>query len=320
MNDRNQPEVLIDPRDHDRPIRMALRGRTADRTLSRCSAGALMGLSIAACTPAFPLNMLTCREGIEISSSISYAGGPRQTLDVYRSREVQGAPVIVFFYGGSWQGGAKETYLFVAAALAKRGYVTVIPNYRGYPEIRFPVFLEDGAQVVRWVKQNATQFGGDPARVFLMGHSAGAHIAAMLSLDGQWLGGVGLDPRQDIAGLIGIAGPYDFLLLRDPTLQMIFGGADRENTQPISFVSGGEPPALLLTGRSDTAVDPGNSARLVAKLRAARSDAHEIVYPRVGHLSIIGAFSPVLRFLAPLLRDVDKFIARVAARKTSSSP
>ena len=159
---------------------------------------ALMGFSVAGCTPASPLNVLASRNGLEVSSSIAYAKGPRQTLDVYRPRGAQAAPVVIFFYGGSWQGGTKETYPFVATALARKGYVTVVPDYRVYPEVRFPAFLEDGAQVVRWVKQNATEFGGDPERVIVMGHSAGAHVAAMLALDGQWLGALGLDPLDVI--------------------------------------------------------------------------------------------------------------------------
>jgi len=279
---------------------------------------AVLGFAVAGCTPAAPLNLLARRDGLEVHTSLAYADGPRQTLDVYRPRAAQAAPVVVFFYGGSWQGGSKETYPFVATALARKGYVTVVPDYRVYPEVRFPAFLEDGAQAVQWVAQNAKRFGGDPARIILMGHSAGAHIAAMLALDPQWLGARGLDPRRDIAGLIGISGPYDFLPIRDPDLQLVFGGADRAITQPIMFVRGGEAPALLLTGDADTTVDPGNTPRLANKLRAAGSNVREIVYPGVKHLTIIGAFAPVLRFLAPTLADVDAFIAHLPVDRAAA--
>jgi len=226
---------------------------------------------------------------------------------------------MVFFYGGSWQAGGKEIYPFLATALAQSGYVTVVPDYRVYPEVIFPGFLEDGAQAVGWVRQNAKTFGGNPARMILLGHSAGAHIAAMLALDPRWLGAIGLDPRRDIAGLIGISGPYDFLPIRDPTLRLIFGGADRALTQPITFVRGGEPPTLLLTGDSDRTVDPGNSARLAAKLRAAGDDVREIIYPGVSHVTIIGAFAPALHFIAPVLTDVDRFSTHLSERAVSGA-
>ena len=123
--------------------------------------------------------------------------------------------------------GSKRTYRYVAKALARRGYVAVLPDYRIYPQARYPDFLDDGALAVRWVKDNAKRFGGDPQKIFLMGHSAGAHIAAMLAIDATWLQKVGLVPGRDIAGLIGVSGPYDFLPLKDETLKIIFGGADR---------------------------------------------------------------------------------------------
>jgi acetyl esterase/lipase len=219
--------------------------------------------------------------------------------------------VVVFFYGGAWRSGNKEMYRYVARALARRGYVAVVPDYRIYPEVCYPDFIEDGARVVRWVKDNISRFGGDPEKVFLKGHSAGAHIAAMLAIDPRWLQQVGLEPGRDIAGLIGIAGPYDFLPLRDEILQVIFGGADRPETQPIFHVSPGAPPALLMTGSDDHVVEPGNSTRLAARLRAAGNVATVRTYERVGHFIIIAALAPLMRFLVPVLRDVDTFIRSV---------
>ena len=229
-------------------------------------------------------------------------------LDVCRPAGADGMPVVLFFYGGAWQSGNKELYRFVAKTLARRGYVAVVPDYRIYPEARCPDFLEDGALVVRWVKDNIASFGGDPHKLFLQGHSAGAHIAAMLSIDARWLAGVGLSPGGDIAGMIGLAGPYDYLPLRDETLKVIFGGADRPETQPIFHVSSGAPPALLVTGGRDRLVEPGNSARLAAQLVAAGNTATVKIYPRAGHYVIIAAFAPLLRYFVPVLRDIDAFI------------
>jgi len=252
------------------------------------------------------------RQAIEVTRSIAYAGGSRHTLDVCRPVDAVTAPVIVFFYGGAWRSGHKGLYRYVAKALARRGYVAVVPDYRVYPEARYPEFIEDGALAVRWVKDNVSRFGGDPKKIFLQGHSAGAHIAAMLAIDARWLQQVGLTPGRDIAGLIGISGPYDYLPLRDEVLKVIFGGADRPETQPIFHVSPGAPPALLMTGSNDRVVEPGNSTRLAARLRAAGNVATVRTYRRVGHYIIIAALAPPLRFLAPVLRDIDTFIADIA--------
>ena len=205
-------------------------------------------------SPATILNGLTSHRGIRIARSISYGNGARQMLDVYCPKTAATAAVIVFFYGGSWQSGSKSIYKFVGAALARRGFVVVIPDYRVYPETCYPGFLDDAAKALRWTKDNAVRFAGDPDKVFVMGHSAGAYIAAMLALDARWLQTVNLAPRRDVRGLIGLSGPYDFLPIKDQTLQTIFGGAGDVTTQPINHVSSGEPPALLVTGSQDRTV------------------------------------------------------------------
>jgi acetyl esterase/lipase len=248
---------------------------------------------------------------IGTTRSIPYAEKSRHTLDICRPKKAAGAPVVVFFYGGGWRSGYKELYRYVGKALARRGYVAVVPDYRIYPEVCYPDFIEDGARVVRWVKDNVSRFGGDPEKIFLQGHSAGAHIAAMLAIDARWLRNVGLEPRRDIAGLIGIAGPYDYLPLRDETLKVIFGGDNRPETQPIFHVAPGTPPALLLTGGKDRLVEPGNATRLAARLCAAGNVATVRTYRRVGHFIIIAALAPLLRFFVPVLRDTEAFIASV---------
>jgi acetyl esterase/lipase len=201
-------------------------------------------------------------------------------------------------------------YRFIGAALTARGYVVVVPDYRLYPEVRFPDFLADGAQAVRWVRENIATSAGDAGRLFVMGHSAGAYIAAMLALDGQWLAAVGLDANRDLAGLIGLSGPYDFLPIRAPDLQIIFGGDNRPETQPIAFAAGRKPPALLLTGGADRTVGAGNSQRLAAALRRGGNDATDILYPRLGHMTIMAPFVPLIGAPFKLRRDIDAFVAR----------
>jgi len=278
----------------------------------------------AAAVPAAPVNRFVARHGYELARSIPYGVGPRRALDLYCPNGADKAPVVVFFYGGSWQTGARETYRFLGSTLARRGIVTVVPDYRVYPEVTFPGFLEDGAVAVDWVRHNVAGYGGDRGRIVLMGHSAGAYIAAMLAIDGRWLAKVGADPRRDIAGLVGLAGPYDFLPIRDRTLELLFGGADRPETQPITFVEGGEAPALLITGGCDTTVEPGNSVRLAARLKAEGSDASAMVRRLLGHLSILAIFLPPFNVVSPTVRAIERFVEQAAsnpvARRQRESP
>jgi acetyl esterase/lipase len=214
---------------------------------------------------------------------------------------------VVFFYGGGWEGGNRKDYRFVGAALASRGVLTVIPDYRVYPEVVFPAFVEDGARAVKWVQDEISRLGGDGGRVYLMGHSAGAHIAAMLALNREYLESAGGDIAR-LSGLIGLAGAYDFLPLKSATLKKIFGDPAPRLTQPIDFVTGPAPPAILITGDADTTVNPGNSERLAERIRAAGGHAEQVVYPGIGHGRLIGAFSPPLAHGVPVLEDVLRFV------------
>ena len=260
------------------------------------------------------LNALQPRQGWQLHADIPYRPGPRGLLDVYTPAIGTGAPapLVVFFYGGSWQGGSRKSYRFVAASLAAQGIVTVVPDYGVYPQARYPDFLEDAAQAVSFSHAHAGRWNGNPKHLVVMGHSAGAYIAAMLAFDKRWLGNTGLDSSADIAGLAGLAGPYDFLPIIDPVLQEIFGGPDRIDTQPIRYVTHDAPPSLLIAPRKDSIVGPGNTRRLAAYIRGRRGKVKELHYPRVGHLSLVGAFAPSLRFLAPVLADVTAFVRNPA--------
>ncbi|HEX8233231.1 MAG TPA: alpha/beta hydrolase [Caulobacteraceae bacterium] len=246
---------------------------------------------------------------------ISYAAGPRHTLDIYRpARRAEPAPVVVFFYGGTWQMGDKADYAFVGKALAAKGFLAVIPDYRLYPEVRYPEFLRDGAQAVRWARDNASRYGGDPRRLFLMGHSAGAYNAVMLTVDERWLAQAGVDARRELRGTVGISGPYDFLPLSDPTLMTIFGPeATRPRTQPVAYVDGKEPPLLLLHGLKDTTVYPRNTERLAARVSEQGGRAEARFYKGLNHTGAIGAVAAPLRFLAPVLEDSVRFMERQGA-------
>ena len=253
------------------------------------------------------VNTFARGRNVEITRDVRFAEGRRGLLDVYAPKHAIDAPLVVFFYGGGWEDGTKADYRFAAMALAKRGIVTVVPDYRLYPDVRFPDFIQDGAKAVRWARRNATEFGADPGLIFLVGHSAGAYIAAMLALDKTRLDPASLSA---LAGVVGLAGPYDFLPLKSDVLKRIFApaGGDLRTSQPIAYARGDAAPMLLVTGLKDDTVRPENSRKLATRIRALGGRAETRFYKRVDHTLVMGAFSPLLRPLAPSLRDTLAFI------------
>jgi acetyl esterase/lipase len=196
----------------------------------------------------------------------------------------------------------------------------MIPDYRTYPDVKFPAFVEDGAQAVRWARAHARDFGGDPDRLFVMGHSAGAHIAALLALDGSYLAAAG-GSRQWLAGMIGLAGPYDFLPIEDDDLKAIFGPPERyAQSQPINFVDGHNPPMLLLHGKTDITVYARNTVNLAAKIREKGGPVQSIIYPVMSHVRIVACMAAPIRFTGPTLDDVSRFIQQTAGHEPGKPP
>jgi acetyl esterase/lipase len=269
---------------------------------------ALGALAAAACAPVTVLNLLVPRGGYHVVRDLAYGADPRQKLDLYVPDGLKApAPVILFFYGGSWQNGSKAMYLAFGQAFASRGIVVAVADYRVYPQVRYPAFVEDGASALAFVHAHVAEHGGDPARIFVAGHSAGAYIAMMLAADPRYLTRIGADPGW-IHGVIGISGPYDFLPLKDPDLITIFGGADRVDTQPITYIDGKRPPMLLATGTADTTVGPHNTVNLAAKLRGYGSPVKVVTYPGVGHIGIILSLAPGFRGRTTLRDDITDFV------------
>ena len=278
--------------------------------LTAVAAAATAASALTGCSPLGLVNALVPRRSFDRTAGITYASHNRALLDVYRPIEgTRNMPIVVFFYGGNWKAGDRDDYLFVGEALASLGIVTVIPDYRLYPEVRFPDFLDDCAQAVRWAFDHATEHGADPQRLFLVGHSAGAYNAAMLALNRRYLDRAGVAPGR-VAGFIGLAGPYDFLPLTDDVLKAVFGFPDTSRmTQPIEFASATAPPTLLVTGDTDRVVNPGNSARLGARLRAAGVPVRSVIHPGISHAALVGALAAPLRRIAPVLEDIRTFVA-----------
>lgn len=268
------------------------------------------------CSPLKTFNSLVPKDsGVDVVARDQvFRDGPRGRLDLYAPRRRGGEPlpIIVFFYGGSWNSGTKDGYAFAGRALAARGFLVAIPDYRLVPEVRFPAFLEDGAAAVRWVRAHAGRYGGDPDRIVLAGHSAGAYNAAMLSLDPRWLG----PDRPAIRGFAGLAGPYDFLPFDTPASRAAFGEApDPPATQPVRFASPGDPPALLLVAGKDDLVRPRNAISLAAALRGAGVPVEVRTYDKIGHIGILTALSRLFRGKAPVLRDLAEFARKVTAEQ-----
>lgn len=265
-------------------------------------------LASGGCRPAGVLNAVVPAGGYQVEMGIAYGEGPRRTLDLYvPTGSTRPAPVVVFFYGGSWQTGTRADYRFIGQALTSRGYLVVVPDYRLYPEVVYPGFVEDGALAVAWTRQEIAHFGGDPDRLVVMGHSAGAHIAAMLAYAPDFLAAEGVQAGPQ--AFVGLAGPYDFLPARDPDIRAIFDVPAPAQSQPLTRAGPGAPPSLLLHGADDTTVSPGNSARLAAKLREQGVPVTHEVYPRIGHIPIVVSLAAPFRWLAPALDDIDAFLA-----------
>lgn len=267
---------------------------------------------LAGCSATGVLNTVTPSSSYTLNANVAYGKHPRQKLDVYAptaSQPPTGWPVIVFFYGGSWNTGERTQYQFVGEALAARGVLTLVADYRLYPEVRYPDFLSDSAQALAFGLDHAVRLGGDQKRVYVMGHSAGGYNAAMLALDARWLKATGHRPNE-LAGWIGLAGPYDFLPIVNADAKPVFFHPNYpENSQPIGFAGADAPRSFLAAAENDKLVNPQrNSVQLANQLKAAGVPVTLKLYPHASHTTLIGAFAWPLQWIAPVLDDVQAFV------------
>lgn len=279
------------------------------------------------CVPIATANdLLVGRDGYSLTRGIAYGGHPRQTLDVYApdaerraAATAQPARVVVFFYGGAWRNGSRDYYRFLGQTLTDAGFVVVVPDYRLSPEVRFPVFNEDAAAAVRWVRDNIAGYGGSPNDIVLMGHSAGAHIAALLVTDKHYLAQAGV-PAAAIRGFVGLAGPYAIDPQQYRVSRPAFEGADPpEVAIPTNHVDGQEPPMLLLHGADDRTVWPINSYTFADTVNADGGQATVIEYPNVAHIGILLGFSALFRTPDGAYSDAVRFIGALPASADSST-
>ena len=275
-----------------------------------------IAFAVAACSPAKLLDASIPTDGYEQKSSLSYGPSDRHGLDVFIPEgEVRDAPVVVFFYGGSWRNGSKDTYRFIGEALVRSGRIVVIPDYRTYPEVAFPAFIEDGASALRWVWDNIAEFGGNREMITVMGHSAGAHIAAMLTFDERYLENVELPPTT-IRALVGLAGPYAFDPLAYRSTRPIFSVApDIDQTLPITFVEGETADILLLHGLEDRTVFPENSRNLAQRIRENGGHVTLKEYAGIGHVQMITTFAAPFRGRDGVYEETLRFLDSVDANQ-----
>jgi acetyl esterase/lipase len=277
---------------------------------------AMLGLS--GCSSLGVLNALLPKDSgsTTAASDVAYGKDPRQKLDVYTPTDPAQTQrdVVVFVYGGSWASGARGDYSFAGRAFASNGFVTVVGDYRLVPDHPYPDFVKDTASVVAWAHSNAARFGGNPDRIFLVGHSAGAYNAAMVAFAPEFLQAEGV-PSTVVKGFAGLAGPYDFLPLDADASVAAFGHlppAELQRSQPVNRIARETyaPPAFLATGADDTTVRPRNTERLAQVLRENGHSAETVTYPDLGHVGLVLSLTRPLRGKAPALEDVVAFIRK----------
>ncbi len=272
-----------------------------------------VGALVAACSPLALLNGLGPRDAgaRRAARDIAYGDDPRQRLDVWTPTVAADRPwpVLVFFYGGGWAGGDKDLYGWAAQALAARGFLVVAPDYRIFPQVHFPAFVEDAAAATAFAAGAAAEHGGDPRRLGVIGHSAGAHLAMMIALDRRYMASV--EAPSLVRAAAGLAGPYDFLPLDVPAAVNAFGRApDPTLTQPVAFVRPDAPPLWLGHGTADTVVEPADSAILCDRMRGVGGRCEVKLYEGLSHEDLIATFSPLFRRKAPVLDDAVAFLRR----------
>lgn len=261
------------------------------------------------------LNTLAANDSYARDVDLKYGNHTENTLDVYypvkeaEQPQATKKPVIVFFYGGCWgecNSLGKSDYQFVAQPFVEQGYVTVIPRFREYPSVKFATIMDDAARAVDWVAKNIVQYGGDPDRVVLMGHSSGAHIASMLALNPQYLG---QKTHSKIRGFVGLAGPYDFLPFGEAYQKDLFDPPEQyEDSQPINFVTAQSPPLLILHGEKDTTVGKHNALNLIRKSQEQAGRQQLLLYPKHDHVGILLALSRPFQNRSTVLNDVLQFL------------
>lgn len=282
----------------------ALSRRTVLHGLTVVSAATLIG----GCSRVLN-NVAAIGTDVKLTSDLAYGPHERHRFDLYMPEGAdEQTPLILFLYGGSWKWGSRARYGFVGYSLAERGFAVAVADYRLYPEVKFPTFNYDAARALSWLQNNRRALGFAPGSVHLVGHSAGAHIAALVAMDPSYLKKWGSHP-DEIASVVGLAGPYSMHPSKIDFIADIFPPAAEEAVaRPVEFVDAKAPPMLLLHGLSDGLVSPKNTENLRDAMVQAGGRATAVTYEKLGHKEIILALTSPFQGLAPVLEDVASFI------------
>ena len=262
---------------------------------------------ITACSPVSLLNNTTNLGGLGVARNLHYGPATRNVLDIYAPAGAKNRPVVLFIHGGSWDSGSKDEYVFAGDSLARGGYVTAVMSYRLAPQHRWPEYIKDAAQALKWLQDNASRFGGNPDRLYVVGHSAGAFNAVDVVDTPNWLSEAGVKTGT-VRGVVGIAGPYDYDFRQFPSKTAFPAGADPVNIMPSYHVRADAPPTLLLVAANDTTVDPANGQKMAAALKAAGVPYRLEVLPGLNHITVVGALSRHLTFLGDTRKAVLDFL------------
>lgn len=265
---------------------------------------------LAGCGSPAVINRMSSDSGYKLAANLPIERKRGIVADVYYPPNATAAPVVLFFHGGRWSSLDKSEFKFVGQALASVGYVAVLPEVRKYPQVRFPDFVDDAALAVKWARDNAGTYGGSADKLFVMGHSSGAHIAAMLALNPEYLKAVGGD-RTWLRGMIGLAGAYSFMPITAPDLRDMFGPVDRFRfSQPVFYADGSNPPLMLVHGRDDDVLPVKNTEELAKAVSKAGGAVETVIYDSLSHNMVVGSLASYLRGRADVLDNIVDFVTR----------
>jgi acetyl esterase/lipase len=228
--------------------------------------------------------------GVEMLAGISYTEGApedadKHKLDLYLPKDKKNFPVLMFLHGGSWRSGDRSAYVALGDRLARAGIGVAIPSYRLMPQNPHPAQIDDAAAAFAWVVQNVAQYGGDASRIYLSGHSAGAHLAALLALDEKYLGKFAL-PRTSIHGVIAMSGIYDVDKL---DTFLVAANTDKHDASPVAHAHSGSPFFLISYCQWDYFGLPKQARDFTRALKRNFVGAELLYVPGENHISeVIG--------------------------------